>query len=563
MFKLFEKKEKPKNHRSLTARIAVTVVALLLLMQIAMVVFMAYFCFTMFSAQTSFAQEGVVTCILDRIDPDAIDRSLSSGEKDAEFLEMERTVDTMLEYFEDFIGSAILLKRDGDVYRVVMYKESSNPAYDREETSLLTDEFGGVSVRVTPEVVGKILALEKDTRFEEFDIYVIDEALSPFPKLKAIIDTTSLWMVDVSAPDQEPGSLVLFLQMGLGSMIILSLLFLIVYGFVVLVATIILCIRLVVRLRKGVSLPVIQIKTATEDFMKQTEEVENPKDWEYKAPDIKTRDEINALADSIVDMTTEIKKAVSERMEITKKQEKIKAELDLASGIQSGALPTDFPDDKRFLLHASMSPAKEVGGDFYNFFFLDEDRLALLIADVSGKGVPGALFMMYSKNLIDSLFQQGLSPQEILIKANETMTSGNGEDMFVTVWAAIINVNTGELVAANAGHEYPAIRRADGRFEFFEDDHGFVIGELPGMTYREYELKLQPGDTIFVYTDGVPEANDPKENMFGMDRLLEVLNEDPDAAPKELTVRMQNALHAFMDGIDPFDDVTMLCLKMQ
>ena len=208
-----------------------------------------------------------------------------------------------------------------------------------------------------------------------------------------------------------------------------------------------------------------------------------------------------------------------------------------------------------------MDPAREVGGDFYNFYFVDDDHLALVIGDVSGKGIPAALFMMVTNILISDRTRMGGNPAEILRFVNEEICAHNEVEMFVTVWLGILELSTGKLVAANAGHEYPAIRHADGAFELLRDKHGFVIGGMEGVTYREYELQLAPGDRIFVYTDGVPEATAPDNTMFGTERMLAALNEVPTGSPEQILKKVRSAVDDFVKGAEQFDDLTMLCLE--
>ncbi len=246
-----------------------------------------------------------------------------------------------------------------------------------------------------------------------------------------------------------------------------------------------------------------------------------------------------------------------------KERERIGTELHMANRIQASMLPHEFPpfpDRKEFDIYASMDPAKEVGGDFYDFFLIDEDHLCLVIADVSGKGIPAALFMMISKVILQSCAMLGQSTAEILRKTNDALCSGNQVEMFVTVWLGILEISTGKITAANAGHEYPALMK-DGRFSLLKDKHGFVIGGMDGVRYKEYEIQLEPGDKLFVYTDGVPEATDASEAMFGTDRMLEALNEAPDAPPQEILKNVRSATDRFVKDAEQFDDLTMLCIE--
>ena len=279
---------------------------------------------------------------------------------------------------------------------------------------------------------------------------------------------------------------------------------------------------------------------------------------------VHSRDEIGQLAASIDRMEEEIQLYVENITRITAEKERFGAELALATRIQSAMLPhvfPPFPERREFELFASMDPAKEIGGDFYDFFLIDEDHLCMVMADVSGKGIPAALFMMACKIILQSCAMLGNSAGEILTLTNEAICSNNPEEMFITVWLGILEISTGKLTAANAGHEYPALKRADGGFALFRDKHGFVAGSVPGVKYKEYELQLRPGDKIFVYTDGVVEARDADRKQFGTARMLEALNESRDAAPEQILKSVRGAVDTFAKDAEQFDDLTMLCME--
>ena len=252
-----------------------------------------------------------------------------------------------------------------------------------------------------------------------------------------------------------------------------------------------------------------------------------------------------------------------ERQALALKEERINAELTLANRIQANALPKEFPpfpERTEFDIFASMTPAKEVGGDLYDFFMLDDDHLCIVIGDVSGKGVPASLFMMVALTLIHHVAMHEKSPAKILQNVNEEICSRNSEEMFVTVWLAVLEISTGKLTAANAGHEYPALKKADGHFELFKDKHGFVVGGMEGIRYREYEIQLEKNDKIFVYTDGVPEATDAANELFGTERMLDALRENEDRSVSDILGGISASVQAFVGSAPQFDDLTMLCL---
>jgi sigma-B regulation protein RsbU (phosphoserine phosphatase) len=282
--------------------------------------------------------------------------------------------------------------------------------------------------------------------------------------------------------------------------------------------------------------------------------------------DIHTGDEIEAIADAFSVMTKELDTYIKNFADVTKEKERIGAELELATKIQANMLPNlfpAFPERKEFDIYATMTPAKEVGGDFYDFFLLDNDHLGMVIADVSGKGVPAALFMMMSKILIANYAMLGAtSPAGVLEMANNQICKNNEEDMFVTVWFGILTISTGKVVAANAGHEYPFIKHGDGKFEILKDKHGFVVGGIEGSKYTDYEFELEKGSSLFVYTDGVAEAMNTNDEQFGTDRILEALNKEPEALPKKLLSNMKDSVDEFVGEAMQFDDLTMLAIKI-
>ena len=278
----------------------------------------------------------------------------------------------------------------------------------------------------------------------------------------------------------------------------------------------------------------------------------------------RTNDEIELLAESFDDLSKKVRNYISQLTQITAEKERINTELSVATKIQAAMMPHIFPpypERSEIDIYASMDPAKEVGGDFYDFFLVDDDHLCMVMADVSGKGVPAALFMMASKIILQSVAMLGGSPAEILTKTNQAICSNNQEEMFITVWVGILEISTGRLTAANAGHEYPALKQPDGSFELIKDKHGLVIGAMDGVKYKEYEWQLKPGTKLFVYTDGVPEAMDAANTLFGTERMIAALNEVSDGSTKDILKQVRSAVDQFVDGAEQFDDLTMLCME--
>ncbi len=279
---------------------------------------------------------------------------------------------------------------------------------------------------------------------------------------------------------------------------------------------------------------------------------------------LKTGDEIENLCDSVKQMERDINDYIDNLTAVTAEKERIGAELELAKRIQADMLPNvfpPFPDRADFEIYASMTPAKEVGGDFYDFFLVDDKHLAMVMADVSGKGVPAALFMMMSKILIQNAANSGLSPADALETVNNQICANNREEMFVTVWLGIIDLDSGLLRAANAGHEKPIIMNAGGDFETYMDRHGFVIGGMSGLKYKNYEIQLEKGSKLFIYTDGVAEATDKNEKLFGLERTVDALNEAKSENPMFIIENVKKRVDEFVGEAPQFDDLTMLCFE--
>jgi sigma-B regulation protein RsbU (phosphoserine phosphatase) len=303
-------------------------------------------------------------------------------------------------------------------------------------------------------------------------------------------------------------------------------------------------------------------RTISKPIIRLTDTVKNTGEGDFdRKSDIDTRDEIGDLARGFNKMQDDLKHYTEHLKTVTAEKERIGAELNVATQIQADMLPRlfpPFPQKREINLFASMNPAKEVGGDFYDFFLVDNNHLALVIADVSGKGVPAALFMVISKTLIKNRTMQGGTPAEILADVNNQLCEGNEADMFVTCWLGICDLSTGIITAASAGHEFPAVCGANRTFELFRDKHGFVLAGMEGARYRDYEIRLERGGSIFVYTDGVPEATNADGEMFGTDRMLNCLNLRTEHTPETFINAMDEAVRAFTGDAPQFDDITMV-----
>ena len=278
----------------------------------------------------------------------------------------------------------------------------------------------------------------------------------------------------------------------------------------------------------------------------------------------RTGDEIEVLAESFSKQSARMTLYIDQIKRVTAEKERIGAELDMASRIQSSQLPSlfpPFPDRKEFSLYASMTPAKEVGGDFYDFFMIDHDHIGFVMADVSGKGVPAALLMMVARVLIKSSLQSGKSPAEAMESVNNQLCEGNDAEFFVTAWVAVLEISTGDGIAVNAGHEHPVLRRAGSNYKLLVYKHSIPLATIKGIPFKQHEFKLNPGDSFFVYTDGVVEVTDEKKELYGSNRMLDALNKDPDAQPEQVLANVSHDINTFVDGAEQFDDITMLCFR--
>jgi sigma-B regulation protein RsbU (phosphoserine phosphatase) len=332
----------------------------------------------------------------------------------------------------------------------------------------------------------------------------------------------------------------------------------VVFAAILLVVSLIAC---VFQLRKMCTVPLEMLAEATRGFADSdhgfTEEniIDLP---------ITANDEIGDLYQVIRSMQIKIVQYLDNLTRVTAEKERISAELNIAAQIQVDMLPRSFPpfpERHDFDIYATMDPAKEVGGDFYDFFLIDSDHLGLVMADVSGKGVPASLFMVNTKTLIKNRAMMGGSPAEILDYVNNQLCEGNEAEMFVTVWLAIVELSTGKGMAANAGHEHPTLRHRDGRYELVIYRHSLALATFEGLHFKEHSFELKPGDSLFVYTDGVTEATDAENRLFGTERMLEALNREPNADPKTLLGNVKTEIDAFVGSAPQFDDITMLCMQ--
>ena len=282
-------------------------------------------------------------------------------------------------------------------------------------------------------------------------------------------------------------------------------------------------------------------------------------EFEVELPPVTSNDEVGILTQAFYTMRDNLLNLLKIQKENAKEEQKRASELEIAKRIQASVLPVNFPKTTHFDIYASMNPAKEVGGDFYDFFFIDENHFAFLIADVSGKGIPAALFMMNAKSLLKSNLLSGYPLDIAINKINNELCVTNDAGMFFTAFIAILNTVTGELEYVNAGHNPPAIKLGD-EFEYLKSDNNLVLSAMDNYEYKASKVFLKPENSILIYTDGVTEAQNTKEEFYGEERLINLLNKK-EQEPKEIIESVKTSIEEFSDGASQFDDITILDIK--
>lgn len=320
-------------------------------------------------------------------------------------------------------------------------------------------------------------------------------------------------------------------------------------------------------MERRITVPIEKLAHIANNYVRPGGEKLNSKDFKDACePYVNDNMEIGNLAKSYVHMVTDLDVYMEHLTKVTAEKERIGAELDVATHIQASMLPgvfPAFPDRNEFDVYATMNPAKEVGGDFYDFFMVDDTHLAVVMADVSGKGVPAALFMVIGKTLIKDHTRPGESLGDVFTDVNNLLCDSNSEGMFITAFEAVIDLVTGELRYVNAGHEIPYICRKNDNFEPYKVKAGFVLAGMEQMKYSEGSVQLEEGDKLFLYTDGVPEATNANNELYGNNRLCQCLNENKDTTPEELLKRVKGDVDMFVGDVPQFDDITMLCLEFK
>lgn len=318
---------------------------------------------------------------------------------------------------------------------------------------------------------------------------------------------------------------------------------------------------------KKISRPVEHLADVAKDYYAEHSDDEGRKKLlEACSEYSKDNTEVGNLARSYISMAEDLESYVDNLQKVTAEKERINAELSLASSIQAHMLPCifpAFPEHDEFDIYATMTPAKEVGGDFYDFFMVDDTHVAAVMADVSGKGVPAALFMVIAKTLIKNHAQNGLQPCDVFTTVNRLLCDGNDAGLFVTAWMGVLGITSGKLTYVNAGHNPPLIRQNGGKFEYLRSRPGFVLAGMDTVKYRQNELMMHPGDRLYLYTDGITEATSSAEELYGEERLSAYLNGHADDTAEDILHGLKSDIDTFVGEAPQFDDMTMLMLDFK
>ena len=329
--------------------------------------------------------------------------------------------------------------------------------------------------------------------------------------------------------------------------------FVLILAILLVALTAVLCVIVLLLINRSIIRPIKKLSLVATDYMNETENREK-----FESVDLHRSDEIGMLSDAMKKMETDIDRYILDITTITAERERMNAELNVAAKMQADMLPKDFCINDRLALYASMTPAREIGGDFYDFFMIDDDRVGIVMADVSGKGMPAAMFMVIARTLLKIRASSEGTPAQMLFDVNNTLCEDNPSNLFVTVWLGILTLTSGELIFANAGHEYPAIRTAGGDYTIDKKENMPPLAAMEDIEYTDETVRLSPGDRVFLYTDGVPEAKRDDGARFGEERMLEMLQRDKDCTPDELLMNMKKEIDAFAGDMEPFDDITMM-----
>lgn len=474
------------------------------------------------------------------LNPDKFEEYLSTGDTDEEYHKIEKRLDDLVDATNTTL--IYVAKVDTSDYRTLTY------IYDSVNSASGFDRYplGYTAVGVTEEYVNNVRGIiTKGERATEYLYSYSEESGAHTTAGIAIYDSkgkiVAILGVEKAMTRLENARNTYVKDVLLGVLAAVCL-FLLVYS---------------MFLYREVLLPILAIT----DEAKRFADSNTPSD---KLSAINKNDEIGVLAKAVGKMETDIVEYVENLTLVTAEKERIGAELSIATQIQANMLPgifPAFPDKTEFDIYATMNPAKEVGGDFYDFFMVDDRHLAVVMADVSGKGVPAALFMVIGKTLIKDHTQPGRDLGDVFTEVNDLLCESNSEGLFITAFEGVLDLVSGEFTFVNAGHEIPFICKKDGSYEPYKIRAGFVLAGMEGIRYKCGTMQLSPGDRLFQYTDGVTEATDKDGRLYGMGRLGEILTQNAALPPMELLGKIKEDIDVFVGDAPQFDDITMLCLE--
>ncbi|MBO6207791.1 MAG: SpoIIE family protein phosphatase [Lachnospiraceae bacterium] len=489
--------------------------------------------------QKAFSLAAVVAA---SVDGDLVEHYRDTLTKDEEYEEIQEYLDKIrMRALAKYLYICI---PEENGYRYIW--DAANPSADDGVMDLGDfDEYYGEGGKVMPGVLQNAGHGKYEDSVLVTNHHIYGFVVSAFFPIKnSSGEAIALASVDIAMEDVAYDAMLLALATG-GVMIIVMLVF---------------CIIFYRRMNRQVVRPIHKLNDVISEYV--SGKMQEGKVMECE---IRTGDEIEELADSFSKMSVELKDYMENFTAVTKEKERIGAELNVAQKIQEDMLPRIFPpypERKDFDVYASMDPAKEVGGDFYDLFLVDENHIALTVADVSGKGVPAALFMVITKTLLKNRTMMGGAPSQIVADVNNQLCEGNEAEYFVTLWFAIVDLTTGDGIAVNAGHEHPILKKKDGDYVLIKYRHSPPIGTMPDLSFEQRRFWMEPGDLLFVYTDGVPEAMNANEELYGTDRLIGVLNQNKDAGPEELLPAVKDDIDAYVGAAPQFDDLTMLAFRL-
>lgn len=497
--------------------------------------------------------EGVLRYALTEIDGDDLAACIESGEKSERFEKTQDVLDRIKETYEiEYIY--IVKPLNTDATDNMMNVMAGVTAYEKEyEADSLVSLGEYTADDYTPELAGQYL---DGMNVEGTQITYVSNSSEFGYEYTGIVpirnttgDAVAVLAVDVSANE-------------ITNVLFRYIIILVVVGGLLLVGFLI---GLYQWFKLRVINPISKIQYSAESFVESSHDEKNPENIIFDDPQIRSADEIQALSEALLTMSTDLKTYMKDLLHETQEKERIGAELNVATKIQSSMLPCifpAFPDRDEIDIYATMTPAKEVGGDFYDFFMVDDRHLAIVMADVSGKGVPAALFMVIAKTLIKDHTLPGRDLGEVFTEVNNILLASNEKGMFVTVFEGVLDLATGELRYVNAGHERPFICKKGENYQVYKTKAGLVMASFEDYQYKEQVMQLDVGDRIFQYTDGIPEATNADKQFYGMERLEKVLNAGaPDESSRRTLERVKEDIDAFVGKADQFDDITMLGLE--